>query len=128
MRGSDVSSKLQASPPAPQTVTSPWITADNSNSNDSSGSSNSSTDDGYKTEVGECSLPSPCTEPVQTSTSSSREIIEGLERELEWLQQTLEEAEREWQEVSCGYYSLIAASSQECCFIGCSMSLLKAQG
>lgn len=74
------------------------------NSSSSSGSSsNSSSDDGYKTEVGEASLPSPFTEPVQTSTSSSREIIEGLERELEWLQQTLEEAEREWQEVSkCG--------------------------
>lgn len=103
MRGSDVSTKSQSIPPAPQTVTSTWITADSTCSNDSSGSSsnsNSGSDDGYKTEVGEASLPSPCTEPVQTSTSSSREIIEGLERELEWLQHTLEEAEREWQEVS----------------------------
>ncbi|XP_050738219.1 uncharacterized protein LOC127009310 isoform X1 [Eriocheir sinensis] len=95
LRGSDVSSKSQPSPPTAQTVATTWITADSTSSTDSSASSsNSGSDDGYKTEVGEASLPG------NTSTSSSREIIEGLERELEWLQQTLEEAEREWQEES----------------------------
>ena len=97
LRGGDSSPKSQ---PAPATSpTSPWITTECNSSNNSSNNSSSS-DDGYKTEVGEHSQTSPFTDPTLTSNCSSKEIIEGLEREMEWLQHTLEEAEKDCEEVS----------------------------
>lgn len=90
LRGSDSSPKSQPTPLEP-TLTSPWITTD---------SNSSGSDDGYKTEAGEPCQMSPVTDSTLASTCSSKEIIEGLERELEWLQHTLEEAEKEWQEES----------------------------
>ncbi|XP_063861033.1 uncharacterized protein LOC135101263 isoform X1 [Scylla paramamosain] len=97
LRGSDSSPKSQSDPAAPATLPPPWITTESNSCNNSSNSS----DDGYKTEAGEPSHASPFfTDPTLTSNCTSTEIIEGLERELEWLQHTLEEAEKECEEES----------------------------
>lgn len=40
--------------------------------------------------------------PSHGTPSSSTEIIEGLEREVQWLQHTLDEAEKEWDQVGKG--------------------------
>ncbi|XP_045133913.1 uncharacterized protein LOC123517661 isoform X2 [Portunus trituberculatus] len=97
LRGSDSCPKSQSDPAAPTALSPPWISTERNSCNNSSNSS----DDGYKTEAGELSHASPrFTDPTLTSNCTSTEIIEGLERELEWLQHTLEEAEKECEEES----------------------------